>query len=605
MTGMNHPRLWARLAALALTAGVLLGVGVLQAFADVVKLKDGTVLEGEVKKMGGSYQIKTRDGLYKVIRADDIESIQSDDPALNTGANPGSGAARPGNAPAERRAAVPGAFTAEFHEIKKRADASEQPVKGVTLWERHLLKKDLSAGERAAAEKELGFWKKLYSDGAEKIKNRWTSGPELKKIKDEANDLVEKAMEQEDGGQVIDAIRNYKQAIILYPNSFRAHYRMAYIKYAEGAGQRGGNSSLREAERHLRAALKLEPDLPAVMSSMGAGLFALGKYEEGVEHMWNAVRKAETPITVGNLLGALNAVPDRWLSNNRKLREINLNANHLRRNYEASGLVFIRDHLHGLESQNEEDKIDKGPPGLRGNGSGFFITPDGYLITNRHVAETANGMYYRVRLAEKDKDGVYVEYLARWIMADDAYDVALLKVDLPEGQTVPYLDLLSADYPAVAAQIMTLGYPVTGLDTYVMQVATGAVKSIVEGEQDGREVWMDLSTTFGNSGGPIVDRNGDVVAILTGARQVANVLYVQGVSVKCIRAFLGELAEKAPNLSGLARDVDRPFDPEKLAAEARQATLLVLIFSGSLDEDETAGKPQEPAPAGAGPATIE
>src|SRR5690606_29959991 len=104
---------------------------------------------------------------------------------------------------------------------------------------------------------------------------------------------------------------------------------------------------------------------------------------------------------------------------------------------------------------------------------------------------------------------------------DDEYDVALLKVDLPDETTVPYLDLQSTDYPAVAAQVMVLGYPVTGLDQYVMQVASGSVKSIVEGEFDGREVWMDLSTTFGNSGGPVVDRNGDVVAILTGSRQAA------------------------------------------------------------------------------------
>jgi hypothetical protein len=116
---------------------------------------------------------------------------------------------------------------------------------------------------------------------------------------------------------------------------------------------------------------------------------------------------------------------------------------------------------------------------------------------------------------------------------------------------------------------------------------------------------MDLSTTFGNSGGPIVDRNGDVIAILTGARQVANVQYVQGVSVKCIRDFLAELADRAPNLSGLARDVDRPFDPEKLAAEARQATLLVLVFRGSLTEDssEVPQQPEKPeAPSGSAPA---
>ena len=599
MTTRSHRASWARLAAFATGLALLAGVAALHAQADVVKLKDGTVLEGEVKKMGGSYQIRTKDGQYRLIKAADIESVTTDD--LGSGAAGGSGNRPPSSSGSPSPSTSGSGYTQAYYDLKKRIDALDQPVKAVTLWEQHLLRKDISAGERSTAEAELLKWKKLYSDGAEKIKNKWMSGEELKKIKDEANSLVDKAMEQERSGQVLDAIKNYKQAIIIYPNSFRAHYRLGYIKFAEGAGQMGGNTSLRESERHLRAALRLEPELPAVLSSMGAGLFALGKYEEGVEYMWKAVKKAETPLVVGNLLGALNAVPDRWLANNRKLREINLQANYLRQNYKASGLTFIVNHLHGVDTPNEEDKTDKGPPGLVGNGSGFFISPDGYVLTNRHVAETDNAMYYRVRLPEKDKDGLYVEYLARFIAAGAKSDVALLKVDLPEGVAVPYLDLISGDYPAVAAQIMTLGYPVTGLDTYVMQVATGSVKSIVEGEQDGREVWMDLSTTFGNSGGPIVDRNGDVIAILTGARQVANVLYVQGVSVKCIRSFFAEIGEKAPSLSGLGRESDRPFDPEKLAAEARQATLLVLIFRGSLTED-AAGPQTADESAGTAPA---
>ncbi len=594
---------WHRLAALLTAIALLLTVAAIQVSADVVKLKDGTVIEGEVTRVGSSYQIKTKDGQQRLIRASDVEAITADGAVSGTGATgssvggatsgTGSSAVRPGN--------TAGGFSAQFSELKKRTERIEEPARAVSLWEQHLLRKDLSKGEREAVEKELSVWRKLYADGAEKIKNRWIWGEELKKIKDEASKLVETAMEQEDGGKVLDAIRNYKQAIILYPHSFRAHYRLAFIKFHEGYGVPGGNPSLREAERHLRAALALEPELPAVMSSMGAGLFALGKYEEGIQYMWKAVRKAETPVTVGNFLGALNAVPNRWLSNNRTLREINREAGYLRANYQPSNLVFIRDYLHGIDNPNESDDTDKGPPGLRGNGSGFFISPDGYLLTNRHVAETADGFYYRVRMADKASDGTFVEYLAKFVAADEEADVALLKVDLPEGTEVPYLDLLSADYPAVAAQVMTLGYPATGLDSYVMQVATGSVKSIVEGEQDGREVWMDLSTTFGNSGGPIVDRNGDVIAILTGARHVANVLYVQGVSVKCIRAFLGELSGKAPDLSTLARNVDRSFDPEKLAAEARQATLLVLIFRGNLDDDApSSGQPEDDGgPAGA------
>ena len=599
-----------RLAALASAAVLFLATAVLSVSADVVKLKDGTVLEGEVKKIGASYQITTKDGQHKLVRADDIESITEDGASAGTGtAGSGragaTGAGRSGTAGAARPAPRGGgAFSEEYRELKERIEKIEEPVKAVTLWEQHLLRKDLDPGERAAVERELVTWKKLYADGAEKIKNRWVSGEELKKIKDEVDSLVQKATEQEDGGKVLDAIKNYKQAIILYPNSFRAHYRLGFIKFQEGYGQPGGNTSLREADRSVRAALRLEPELPAVLSSMGAVLFAMGKYEEGVEYMWEAVEKAETPLTVGNVLTALNAVPDRWLSNNRKLRDINKEASYLRSRYQASGLVFIRDHRHGLDDPNEEDTTDKGPPGLQGNGSGFFITPDGYLLTNKHVATTDDGYYYRVRLPDKDENGAFVEYLARFIASDDKADVALLKVDLPEGTTVPYLDLLSADYPPVAAQAMVLGYPATsmfGTGTMAMQVDSGSVKS--NNPDHEYEVWLDLSTTHGNSGGPIVDRNGDVIGILSAGNTVFNVTYVLAVGPRQIRAFFSSVGDKAPDLSPLAREVDRPFDPEKLAAEAREATLLVLIFRGDLEsEGETpadAEKPEEGGPGGA------
>jgi tetratricopeptide (TPR) repeat protein len=591
--------------ALAVAGALFLAVGVLHVSADVVKLKDGTVLEGEVKKIGSSYQVKTKDGQHKLIRADDIESITADGETTGTGnagvrsGNTGSG--RSGSGSAARPRTGGEAFSEAYGDLKARIDRLDEPVKAVTLWEQHLLRKDLSAGERAAAEKELAGWKKLYSDGAEKIKNRWMWGEELKKLKDEASGLVDKAMEQEDSGQVLDAIKNYKQAIILYPNSFRAHYRLGFIKFQEGYGQPGGNTSLREADRSVRAALRLEPELPAVLSSMGAVLFAMGKYEEGVEYMWKAVKKAETPVTVSNVLTALNAVPNRWLSNNRTLRDINRDANYLRSRYQAGGLVFIRDHRHGLDDPNEEDTTDKGPPGLQGHGSGFFISPDGYLLTNRHVASTDDGYYYRVRLPDRDSDGAFVEHLARFVAADDKADVALLKVDLPEGVTVPYLDLLPGDFPPVAAQAMVLGYPATsmvGMGTMAMQVDSGSVKS--NNPDHEYEVWLDLSTTHGNSGGPIVDRNGDVIGILSAGSTVFNVTYVLAVGPRQIRAFFAEMGDTAPNLSSLARDVDRPFDPEKLAAEAREATLLVLIFRGSLEKDgpadeETPSEPEGPA----------
>ncbi len=271
---------------------------------------------------------------------------------------------------------------------------------------------------------------------------------------------------------------------------------------------------------------------------MGAVLFVREDYERGLEYMQEAVEIAPTELTAGNLLGAVDShsgeLQDGQPADPRDFTAGRTASRNLSPPTSCSG---SKTSPTAPRSPTRTIRT-RGPPGLRGNGSGFFVTPDGYVLTNRHVAETDDGFYYRVRLPEKDSEGNFIEYPARFIANSSETDVALLKVELPDEMTVPYLDI-KPEYPPQAADVLVLGYPRTNLDDYVMQVDPGTVKSIVEGHFDGREIWMDLSTTHGNSGGPIIDRNGDLVAILTGASVAdQNVTYVHGVSTPKINEFL-------------------------------------------------------------------
>lgn len=548
---------------------IVLAFAVSPAVSDTIKMSDGEELEGTLKPIGsGSYvQIKTEDGQIRLVSAAKIESVNGAPYGAAGGDGEGAGSARTG-------------LGREYQSIKDRADRVDEPVRAVDLWERFLKQENITPAEKEAGEAELAEWKKLYQDGAEKLRGAWVSGEEIEKIKEEANDLVDQALEQERNNNVLDAERNYRKALNIYPNSFRAHYRLAYIAFHQGYGNRGGNRYLRQAERHSRAALKLQPELPAVLSSMGAVLFALDEYEEGTELMWQAVQKAETDLTVGNLLTVLNAIPRRWLDANRTLRNINLQADSLRGEYNPTGLIWIEDYTHGVEDMNPDDP-DMGPPGMRGNGSGFFVTSDGYVITNRHVAETDEGMYYRIRLSEKDEDGNFIEYPARFIASDDKYDVALLKVDLPEGEEVEFFHLLQEDVPPIQADVMTAGYPTVGTGNFVFQTARGTVSSNETGDEE-FDLYLDMKTTQGNSGGPIFNRNGHVVGITTAYRKIYDSIVSLAVGPRQIRDFL-EGVEEAPTLE-YDSETDREFEPVALAAEVKSKTVLVLIFAGEAEE---------------------
>ncbi len=590
-------RRWRPVAALMLGIAMLMSLAVLNASADVVKLKDGTVIEGEVKRMGSSYQIKTPDGQYKLIRVDDVESITVDGNSGGAGVGSGTtGRAGSGGATARPTARTEGGFTQAYWEVKKRADNVEEPVKAVTLWERHLNRKDLNESERTSAEKELATWKKLYTEGAEKVKGQWLSGDDLKKLKDQTDQLVAQGVQHEAQKNVLAAVRSYNEAIRAYPNCFPAHFRLGYLELQQSYGP-GGNSHAKKARRSLEFALRLQPDNPAVLNNYGAVMTVLDEPQTGVEYLWKATQKAETEVIVGNLLFVLDRMPDRFFQASRKMAEINLQANNLRARYNRGGsLYYISDPTHGLDTEGDGGDDQGGPPGLIGNGSGFFITPDGYLLTNRHVAETDDNRYYRVRLADKDEDGNYVEYLARFIAADDDYDVALLKVDLPEGVTVPYLTILKEDYPPIQADVMTLGYPTAATASFVLQTARGQVSTTDPDGDEDFDIWLDIKTTQGNSGGPIVDGNGQVIGIITAYRKVYDSIISLAVGPRQIRDFLGDLGSDAPTLEFPEMQA-APFDAQKVVNEVRPSTLLVLIFRGSLDDDST---PSDPGPTGSG-----
>ncbi|MEL7238944.1 MAG: serine protease, partial [Planctomycetota bacterium] len=333
----------------------------------------------------------------------------------------------------------------------------------------------------------------------------------------------------------------------------------------------------------VMSSLRLAPELPAVKSSMGACLLALGDNEKGIEFMWEAAQTSQSELIVGNLLYAIDSVPRRWIQANRKLREINIAADPLRNRFASNGaLLWIEDYTYGTD-RADPDAPDAGPPGLRGNGSGFFVTADGYLITNRHVAETDDGFYYRIRLSIDDEDGVPIEYPARFIASDDEYDIALLKIELPEGETVEYFHLLQEDVPPIQSDVMTAGYPTVGTGEFVFQTARGTVSSN-DTDDENFDIYLDMKTTQGNSGGPIFDRNGHVIGITTAYRKVYDSIVSLAVGPRQIRDFLSDVDE-APVLD-YDSETDRDFSPVELAAEVQPKTVLVLIFADELESDD-------------------
>jgi S1-C subfamily serine protease len=132
------------------------------------------------------------------------------------------------------------------------------------------------------------------------------------------------------------------------------------------------------------------------------------------------------------------------------------------------------------------------------HGSGFFISRDGYLLTNQHVVTDNKFVTVKLTTGRQLPGEVLRSHQAR--------DVALVKVNESAMAALP----LQLDPPEVAAEVYAVGTPLR--EQYATTISKGIV-SAYRAENDLKLIQSDAAIHGGSSGGPMVDRFGNVVAV--------------------------------------------------------------------------------------------
>ncbi|MGD1118296.1 MAG: trypsin-like peptidase domain-containing protein [Dehalococcoidales bacterium] len=152
------------------------------------------------------------------------------------------------------------------------------------------------------------------------------------------------------------------------------------------------------------------------------------------------------------------------------------------------------------------------PSELAGSGSGFVITPDGYIVTNCHVVEDTDAV--EVSLADGNTCGAEV------IGKDPATDIALLRIS---GSRLPMVNLGDSDRLRVGQVAIAVGNPLGFQSTVTAGVISALGRSLRS--QSGRlienVIQTDAALNPGNSGGPLLDSRGCVIGINTAIIQHA------------------------------------------------------------------------------------
>jgi len=159
-------------------------------------------------------------------------------------------------------------------------------------------------------------------------------------------------------------------------------------------------------------------------------------------------------------------------------------------------------------------KIKNGKPEKTkiGGGSGFIVSPDGYVLTSQHVVSDPKADYAVILEPTK-------KYPAKVLSKDPINDVAVLKI---EGRGFPYLELADSEKIELGETVIAIGNPLGEFhDTLSAGIVSGLSRFITASSVFGQTaelkglIQTDAAINPGNSGGPLVNLEGKVIGINT------------------------------------------------------------------------------------------
>jgi serine protease Do len=213
----------------------------------------------------------------------------------------------------------------------------------------------------------------------------------------------------------------------------------------------------------------------------------------------------------------------------------------------------------------------------RGEGSGFIIDSEGYILTNNHVIDRAE------RITVKLSDGRMLR--ARLVGTDPDTDIALIKVDGQSG--LPVAPMGDSSTLRMGEWVVAIGDPLGYEHSVTVGVVSYVGRKLFDASLDSY-IQTDAAINFGNSGGPLINANGEVIGINAAiSSRGSNIGFA--VPINIASSILPQLRATGRVSRGYIGVALRAIDDDL------QRSLKLPARSGALVQDVTSGSPAERA----------
>ena len=203
---------------------------------------------------------------------------------------------------------------------------------------------------------------------------------------------------------------------------------------------------------------------------------------------------------------------------------------------------------------------------VTGQGSGFFISADGYAVTNNHVVQNAETVTVT---ADDGKT-----YTAKVIGTDSRSDLALIKVD---GANFPFVKLADAS-PRIGDWVLAVGNPFGLGGTVTAGIVSARGRDIGAGPYDDF-IQIDAPVNKGNSGGPTFDVDGNVIGVNTAifSPSGGSVGIAFAIPADTVKSVVAQLRDKGSVTRGWIGVQIQPLTPDLADSMGLKQTTGALV----------------------------